>query len=55
MENHVNISIFRNPTTKDYIIPRDFCYPTDKTFTAIRYFSSRTHNVNWKTQKKKFR
>jgi hypothetical protein len=55
VENHINIniSIFRNPTTKNCIIPRDFCHPTGKTFTAIRYFSSRMRNINWKTQKKK--
>jgi hypothetical protein len=55
MENHPNMSIFRNPTTEDCIIPRDFFQPTDKTFTAIGYFSSGMHNVNCKTQKKKAR
>jgi hypothetical protein len=49
MKNHINVSIFRKPTTTDCSIPRDFCHPADKKnrfildTSPIEYTHTHTH------------
>lgn len=38
MQKHINVSIFSKPTSRDYIIPRDFDHAVDQKFAAIRSF-----------------